>query len=295
LSIWLYIVKCNKKLIVEFFYSIFIHKPLAMHFQNTLILSVLLLSIFSSCRPAASSEAVQPPDAFAHIREPAARQLLQNAIQQAGGLEQWENKIDIKFKKYFALYDDAGQTEQATYQAHHYTYHPEEKINISWGGDSTHQQIIYERGIAQKMVDGAPDTTAKAQALMNTINSATFVISIPFKLLDAGTNLTYTGKDTLEDGTPVEVLRAIYQPEKFDNLTTPDTWWHYYDAKDYTLVGYMVQHADHYSYVRNIGQTRVGGILFPTDRESYRVDSLRNKLYLRAKYRYDDYEVLAGN
>ena len=57
------------------------------------------------------------------------------------------------------------------------------------------------------------------------------------------------------------------------------------------FVAYMVQHADHYSYVENQSFHEVEGFLLPKTRKSYRVDQDRNILYLRADYAYDDYTL----
>lgn len=258
-----------------------------MKLPGLLILTFAILSI-QAC---SDKESPTRPGPYQHIEEEAARILLEKAINRAGGLEAWRSLKTLRFKKYTALYDSSGATESEGWQVHLYTFHPKWKINISWAEDSLRHEITYDGKIVSKTINGRPDTTADQQSLLNSVLSSTFVMSIPFKLLDQGVQLAYIGTDTLEDGHAVEVIRASYNPDKHDSHSTPDTWWHYFDKNDSRLLAYVVRHSDHFSYVKNLNFTTAGGFLLPAERESYRVDSRRNILYLRAKYRYTDYEV----
>ncbi|MEL6924978.1 MAG: hypothetical protein AAFO94_13095, partial [Bacteroidota bacterium] len=166
-----------------------------------------------------------------------------------------------------------------------------EDVLIEWEQDGQAHQIHYSQGEAVKSINGKPDPDAKPTSTFNTVMSATFVLSIPFNFLDEGAALSHDGTTTLEDGTSVEVLKIRYDPTAHDNLTTADTWWVYFDATDHRLLGYMVQHADHYSYVRNLSFIEAGGFLFPKERKSWRVNPDRSKQYLRAEYVYSDFVV----
>lgn len=261
-------------------------------------LGFIAVSLFFACQPVQQQQESEPdtkPDPYEHIADLKARELLKKAIERAGGLDEWNNIQELKFEKYFALYTAEGDTENEAWQNHLYQYQPEEAINISWTSEDGRHEINQQAGDLVKKVDGRPDTQADRQSLLNSVLSATFVIGIPFKLLDKGAELSYAGLDTLEGGQIVEVLKVVYNPQKHDNLTTADIWMHYYDRDDYKQVGYMVQHADHFSYVENLSHLATDGFLFPGKRESYRVDSLGNKLYLRAKYEYKDYNLLLAD
>ena len=52
-----------------------------------------------------------------------------------------------------------------------------------------------------------------------------------------------------------------------------------------------MQHTDHFSYVKNLTFQEVNGFVLPQLRKSYRADSSRNILYLRAEYEYDHFEL----
>lgn len=269
-------------------------KRFRLSVQFSALTILILISSIQSCQPI---EKGPPPasDPYGHIKDNEARALLQKGIERAGGLEAWNNLQTLHFEKYFALYDSTGAVETEARQVHDYRFLPNQQINISWNAGGALHKMVYENGQAGKTIDGQIDASANAPSLLNNVLSATFVISIPFKLLDEGTELRYLGVDTLEDNQVVEVLQANYHPDEHDNLTTPDTWHHYFDRDDFTLVAYKVRHADHYSYVKNLGYTTAGGFLFPTERVSYRVDEDRNILYLRAAYEYSDYEVASVN
>ena len=230
-------------------------------------------------------------DPFSHIKDEDVKTLLSKAIKAAGGLDAWRNKKELRFKKYFALYDSLGNTENAVDQVHHYTYQPQEDIEINWEKDNDQHQIHYTNGKVIKQVNGTVDENANLTSLTNSVMSATFVLSIPFNFLDPGAEMSHDGKTVLEDGEKVEVLKIQYQPDKYDNLTTADIWWVYFDESNYKLLAYMVQHADHFSYVKNLSFTKVDGFTFPKERKSWRVKPDRSELYLRADYIYSDYQV----
>ena len=228
---------------------------------------------------------------YGHISDLEARSLLQKAITGAGGLENWQKVKNLKFKKYFALYTEDGETEQEALQNHEYHLGSPLEVAISWVDGQDKHLLSYREGRPEKSVNGTTVADAEPQSLTNTVLSATFVIQIPFNLLDPGVELAYDGTDQLHEGQKVEVLRATYNPGEHANHSTPDTWWHYFDAETYQPLGYMVQHADHYSFVQNLELAEAGGILFPKVRKSYRADRDKNLKYLRAEYDYGEYVV----
>lgn len=251
--------------------------------QYLFLFYLLLMLAFAACRPNTSSTPT-PTDPFAHIQDMQAKDLLSKAIARAGGLDKWQSINTLSFQKYFMLYDSSGQKEYEVLQTVDYTFQPAEQVEINWNDSGTSHKMVYQNEQVVKTVNSQVDTSANQQSLLNSVQSATFVISIPFKLLDKSATVSYAGVDTLENNQVVEVLKVTYTPES-------DTWWHYFAQGDYAQIGYMVQHADHFSYVKNLRFSIVEGIIFPQERESYRVDSEGNLLYLRAKYLYRDYKV----
>ncbi len=266
------------------------HKQ-SMKYKATLLMLCLFCAYCTS--PSTTHSATEvPTDPYAHLTSDEVKRVLTKAMNKAGGLTNWNQIKTLKFKKDYALLFESGEVENAALQTHLYTFQPEQKVGIEWEKEGKKHKISQDGGQPTKKIDGELDPTAKQQSITNTVLSATFVISIPFKLLDEGVVLSYDGVDTLADGRKVEVLKAVYNPAQTDTHSTPDTWWHYYDADDFTFVAYMVQHADHFSYVENLSFDEVDGFVFPRERKSYRVDSERNIQYLRATYEYMDYEVV---
>jgi hypothetical protein len=112
------------------------------------------------------------------------------------------------------------------------------------------------------------------------------VLTKPFDLLGQGKNLEYQGITKLADGREVETVRVI---DGDPNDPSVDIWWYFFDRESFRIIGYRVKTSDHFSMVYNQEWDNSTGILFPKKRESYRVDSLGNHLYLRAKYDFRNY------
>lgn len=260
-----------------------------MHFYikpSFFLITTFMLFLFPACQ-----EEKETPSSFAHIKDEKVKTLLTKSMQRTGGLENWESINKLHFKKYFALYDSLGNTENSVNQIHQHTYYPDQDIYINWKKDSSTYQIHSLNENVKRTIDGKLDSNATKTSLINTIRSATFVMSIPFNLLDPGVVFEYKGFDTLEDGKEVEVLQADYDPQKHNNHSTKDIWWFYFDKDEHHLIGYMVQHADHYSYVKNLSFEKINGFIFPKVRKSWRVNKNREILYLRAEYEYSDFKI----
>ena len=232
-----------------------------------------------------------PHDPYGHISDPEAAKLLEKAIDGAGGLEAWKQIKSLRFKKYFALYTEEGETEQEALQNHEYEMGATTNAKITWIDGEDRHLLTYQDGEAEKFINDTRLEDVDRQALINSVLSATFVVQTPFNLLDPGVELAYDGTDELHDGQKVEVLRATYNPGEHSNHSTPDTWWHFFDAESYHPLGYMVRHADHYSFVQNLELLEAGGIVFPKVRKSYRADENKNLKYLRAEYDYGEYAI----
>lgn len=232
---------------------------------------------------------------FEHLKDKKVKDLISKTIESTGGLDNWNKIESLNFKKYFALYDSLGEIENEVNQVHNYLFYPNPEINIHWTKENQKHHIQFRSNKIIKTIDGKPDSNANETSLINTVRSATFVMSIPFNLLDAGVDFEYQGLDTLEQSVVVDVLQATYNPEQHNNHSTKDIWWFYFNHKTHFLEGYMVQHTDHFSYVKNNKLTKVEGFTFPEIRKSWRVTKDREILYLRADYAYSAYQVNCEN
>jgi hypothetical protein len=86
------------------------------------------------------------------------------------------------------------------------------------------------------------------------------------------------------NGVLVEVVRVDYGPDS-------DIWWYYFDPLTFLLVGNEVQLKVHRSLIYTTTNEQADALIMHGERVSYRVNEKGEKLYLRASYRYSDFEV----
>ena len=115
-------------------------------------------------------------------------------------------------------------------------------------------------------------------------DAAFYTVAQPWKLMDKGGKLIYEGKKTLENGSEVESIRVDYGPDS-------DTWWYFFDPVNFLMVGNEVQLKDHRSLVYDLSEEEVNGFKLHGTRESWRINDKGERLFLRAEYRYSEYQI----
>lgn len=255
-----------------------------MKFYHVLV----FIFLAQSCTPKTESDVTQV-DRYLQIKDEKAREIIRASIEHAGGLERWEKRKRLSYTKDYSLLLESGETEKTYEQIHNYQYDPL-MIDIQSKENGQLIHTIFKDGMYQRTVDGVPEDISQ-ELLAKAVNTSTYVIGMPFKLLDPGAQIVYDGETTMDDGRIVDVLRISYDADIHDNHSTTDTWKYYFDKEDRKIVANWVKTSDHYSLVENVSYTRAGGILFNKVRKSYRVDSLGQRLWLRADYVYDNYIV----
>jgi hypothetical protein len=222
-----------------------------------------------------------------HIQDEEVRKLIHEACKSAGGFETWQGQSHKSFSKHSILYFENQGIESETRQKISITNGQHSQVEINWNeGPETHLITLKDNKIT-KQQGGLIVEVDNQVALKNSVLAAEYVMSLPFKLAEPGYQFKYEGLDTLEDGPIVHVLRSRY-PSPSDQ--EGDTWWHFFDKDNYVHIGYLVNHLDHRSLVRNITFKFQDGIRWPTSRQSWRVDAKGQKLYLRAAYEYRSFE-----
>lgn len=88
----------------------------------------------------------------------------------------------------------------------------------------------------------------------------------------------------MENGLLADVVQVNYYNE---DGSPGNTWWYYIDAETYLLLGNMVHHGTTYAFIENLSYESRTGLLLNAERKSYRTDSLGNKKYLIADYKYE--------
>lgn len=237
----------------------------------------------------ACKQDVKPIDRFEHISDDNAREIIRASIAHAGGIDKWESIKHLKYTKDFSLLLEDGTVERSYEQVHDYKYDPTHlDIKSKENDDLIHTQFRdskYTRTKNGESLDVANENLIKA------MNTSTYVIGMPFKLLDPGVDISYEGELFLENETLVDVIKVSYDPVKNKNHSTADVWKYYFDKEDRKIVGNWVNAGDHANVIENLSYVRAGGILFNKDRKSFRLDSLGKKEFVRADYFYDNYEV----
>lgn len=207
-----------------------------------------------------------------------AKQIVDLAIEAHGGMEHWKNLETLQFTKKTVLYHADGSIERSSLERH--TLHQR---------DTLHGQIVsidpaqkyttrFADGKGQKVM---ADTTVDGT---NAFLSSHFVVNQPFKMLDAGVELSYLGLDTLANAKVVDVVKAFYGTEE------EDVWWFYFDVESHVLLATLIYHAPTYAFVDNEKIEMIDGLLWNTERTTYRTDSLRNVEFVRAEFVYSEIE-----
>jgi len=248
----------------------------------------LLLILLAGCTANSGNKNQEIP--FAHISDDNVVRILNSAFKAAGGLEDYRNMKSISYEKRSVLFLADGGIESDVTQQHKYTLQPHLTGEITWQSDGKSNRIYYSPQAIYKEENGVriPNSEESAQ---KSFFSATYVLFIPFKLLDPGAQLTYQGRDTLDSGKIADVIHAEYDAAKHDNHSTSEIWWYYFDATDGSHLSSLVYHPPTYAYIENDVITDEHEIRFNVYRKTFRTDAYRNKEYLRGEFYYSNYVI----
>lgn len=252
--------------------------------MKNLLLLFIILSVLSACKVNISFGDEPSFDNFE------VNKILKRAFKKAGGWDNWAKLQSISYKKRSILYLENGDVESDVTQFHEYQLQPSLKGTIFWKDDQGSHSIVYENGKASAFENGQFDET-QSESANKTFLSAHYVLFMPFKLGDEGTKLSYEGTTTLDSGTLVDVIKASYAPSSFDNHSTDDEWYYYFDKETGAYVANMVYHAPTYAYIKNTKMDNSQPLIMNTYRESFRVDKDRNIEFLRGEFFYEDYQM----
>ncbi|MCH6236801.1 hypothetical protein [Cognataquiflexum rubidum] len=215
--------------------------------------------------------------------------IIKKSILAHGSVDLWNSIESFTLQKETWLYLENGEVENHIIQEIEFRQKPFFEAKMSWVKDSIIHRIVFD-GTRTKYLMG--ENEIKNEGFLankkKDIDAAYYVLTKPFNLLEQGKNLEYQGITKLADGRVVETVQVIDgDPEN----PTVDIWWYFFDTQSFQIVGYRVKTSDHFSMVYNQEWDNSTGILFPKIRESYRVDSLGNHLYLRAKYQFKNFSI----
>ncbi len=238
--------------------------------KNCFLFLVILLS-FIACTPSPEEQALA---------------LLDKSIAAHGGKEGWENLKGIKFQKWTRMLDAEGNVESELDQWHEFRFSPRFEGKISWTKDSISHWMSWDGAVFRyQMGENEVLNSDFLASKKKDFDAAFYTVAQPWKLLERGGKLIYEGKKTLENGTEVESIRVDYCPDT-------DIWWYYFDPINFLMVGNEVKLKDHRSLVYDLASEQVDKLLFHGTRVSLRVDESGKRLFLRAEYRYSNFELV---
>lgn len=216
------------------------------------------------------------------------QKLLKKVFEYHGALDLWKTVQSLSFDKETILYHADSSVEMQTNQSHAYQYFPHSNFMIQWQDSSGRHMVHQSRDSIYQMTNGAAKYTDK-RSLTNMIAAGEYAGTLPYKIMSAGNQIRYEG-DVGIDGESLACIRVQFLPAEVEKQSE-DIWWHYFDVDTGRHWGYRVKHADHFSLVKNFSFVQTFGIKLPTVRQSYRITEDGQVLYLRADYKYDNYQL----
>lgn len=218
--------------------------------------------------------------------EKKAKSLLIKSIEAHGGAAKWSEVSSLKFRKWTRLLNEDGSIESESDQWHEFRLKPYFEGKITWTKDSIVHVVSWD-GTRMRYLMGENEVQNPGflASKRKDFDAAFYTVAQPWKLLEEESKLIYEGQKTLENSQVVEVIRVDYGPDT-------DKWWYYFNPETSEMIANEVQLSDHRSLIYNLGSEEVGGFKLHGKRESWRVNENGEKLFLRAEYRYSEYQIL---
>lgn len=248
--------------------------------KNWILLTLGLTLCLLACR---SSEVQFPEGTSLEVQK-----VLTKSFISAGGLQNFRNIDSVIYQKRTKLYLKDGSLESEVDQHHAYDLFPSVSGTITWEDSIGRHKIIYSDQEAYRSLNGRKIENSSASATQSFFSNY-FVLFIPFKLLDTGTTLSYEGEKEMENGQSAQIIKAIYNPDEFDNHSTSDEWYFFVDKVNGKIVGNLVYHEPTYAFIENIRTTDEYPLRMNLYRKTWRTDKDLNKEYLRGEFWYTDY------
>lgn len=244
------------------------------HLFSKSIRILLICFALLSCKPTSERTAIN---------------LISKSIEAHGGSVRWENVESLTFAKETRLYQADSSLENELFQEIEIRFQPNWEIRMSWEKDSIRHKALFDGKrtrywLGENEIQNADFLKSKKRDL----DAAGYVMTKPFDLLEGEKQLEYLGLKRLPDGKEYESVQVIDGLPETGNL---DVWVYYFDPSDSRLMAYSVKTSDHTSLVMNGDFEFFEGLLFPKSRISYRLQENGQIEYLRAEYRYADFNV----
>ena len=236
------------------------------------LLSVFLFSIICiSCNQNKSSKSnADLPVSM----DDSSRKIIDRAIAYAGGYNEWQKKKTLSFDKKSISYDSTGKVVRETDMHLDYMIKPEFRAKLTYKLNDTLITLIHDGQQARKFYNGKISGEQKdIDGAWNSCYGSQFVMCMPYKLKDPGIKAEYVGKMTLNDSTPVQVIKTSYIKGAGSN---PDHIWYYYfePGTGKLLANSLNGKNNYWDYTRYEQFEKSGGLLLPSVRKGYDATAL---------------------
>ena len=221
-----------------------------------------------------------------------AEQIVEKAIEHAGGWNAWMSTRSIEFRKTVVRFNPDGTVKNTTAQFHKYLLHPSPRMRIEWESNGSQGLMINDGQQAWKFVNGQAATTVEdvKSARGNTFGSH-YVFCMPFKLRDPGTQLADGGPTTLDDGTVVQKVRTTYVKGAGD-AGGMHTWTYLFDPQTGRLVANHLEFAPgKFDWTEYHDEQPVGPLLLSVRRVGYNADAKGKVGPKQSEITYDQFKT----
>ena len=217
--------------------------------------------------------------------------IVKKAIEQAGGWENWAAKKTLSYTKTTQYFDSTGIVTREVRQLHQYKLYPQLKVNISWEENGDKYTIINNGQQAWKYKNRQQLTEkSDLNQAWNSSFGSHYVMSMPFKMTDPGTVLTYEGLDTLANGRVVHAIKTTYE-KGAGSAAGMHTWRYYFDKETYSPAANFLDYGSGVSYTQYEAFTDIDGIKLNKERHGYRTNANRDLTYIRSIYKNENIKV----
>ena len=249
-----------------------------------LLYLVCMLIGFGGCQP----DKKEASTGLENLPENEGGKIIRKAIEKAGGWENWISKENLSYSKIITHLDSSGGVESTEKQFHIYKLKNGFKGLIGWRIEEDSLQIINDGMQAKKYKNGRELTDDKSKDdAWDTSFGSHYVISMPFKLTDAGVNLTYEGIDTLILERPVHSVKVEYA-KGAGSTGGMHLWWYLFDVDTYDLVGNYLDHGKGYTINIYEGFQEVDGLRIHKKRNRYISNEKKELVMLKTIYEYEE-------
>jgi hypothetical protein len=194
----------------------------------------------------------------------------------------WSRLNRVSFTKETQLFDSLGNQESIKEERVTIEKNPL-RIAISWVEDDNVHSLDHTAGNTMYYLNGQP-VESNRWSLVEKAMAAYYVFAKPYELYESGSTITYEGSEIYADSVLTDVLKVEYEDSK-------DIWWYFFDKKTGKYLASKVFHTPNYAFIVNTEFDDSLPLKFFKYRTTYRVDEEGKKQFVRAIYRYFDYEL----